>query len=123
MAAHPTEKASTVVYAKRIVAREKTRSNAQKSWSYAKQQSTYKKSYSSNKGSSGQQKEFIKKTEPDYKRAIKVFGMAPPFTTAQLKKRRNELLRKYHPDQGVKNDTMAKEINIGFSVLIKLADR
>lgn len=50
------------------------------------------------------------------KQALELFEMAKPYTLDQLKKRRMELLKKVHPDQGGSN-MIARMVNEAFELL------
>lgn len=50
------------------------------------------------------------------KDALEIFGMSKPYTFAELKKRRMELLKKVHPDQGGSN-MMARLVNEAYEIL------
>lgn len=58
--------------------------------------------------------------ESDFDRALRVFGLKLPFSSADLKKRRNELVKKNHPDHGGTNEKMI-EINKAYELLKRYA--
>ena len=55
-------------------------------------------------------------TQEDIDRSLRVFGMKFPYTSAQLRKKRNELIRINHPDHGGSNEK-AIEINTAYDIL------
>lgn len=52
------------------------------------------------------------------KSAQDLFDIKPPYTAAELKKRRMDLLKKVHPDTGGSN-MVAKMVNEAYDLLIK----
>jgi len=58
--------------------------------------------------------------ESDFDKALRVFGLKLPFSSADLKKRRNELIKKNHPDYGGTNEKMI-EINKAYELLKRYA--
>ena len=58
--------------------------------------------------------------ESDFDKALRVFGLKLPFSSADLKKRRNELVKKNHPDHGGTNEKMI-EINKAYDLLKRYA--
>lgn len=58
--------------------------------------------------------------ESDFDKALRVFGLKLPFSSADLKKRRNELVKKNHPDHGGTNEKMI-EINKAYELLKRYA--
>jgi hypothetical protein len=64
-----------------------------------------------------------KKAEPKFagsikteKEALELLGLSKPYTAANLKKRRMEMLKKVHPDQGGSN-MMARLVNEAYEIL------
>ena len=81
-------------------------------------ESSGKSSDSSYNGSSGSYTSSHQ--ESDFDKALRVFGVKLPFSSADLKKRRNELVRKNHPDHGGTNEKMI-EINKAYDLLKRYA--
>ncbi len=60
--------------------------------------------------------------DPEEKKAWALFDLSPDSDISQLKKRYNELAKKYHPDHNhgsSKAEELLKEINLAYSVLRK----
>jgi hypothetical protein len=62
----------------------------------------------------------VNTTDKKLSEALKLFNLNQPFTEAELKKKRNELLKKYHPDQTKSEDTteMSSKINTMYTYLL-----
>lgn len=83
-------------------------------------ESSGKSSDSSYNSSSGSGSYASPHQESDFDKALRVFGVKLPFSSADLKKRRNELVRKNHPDHGGTNEKMI-EINKAYDLLKRYA--
>ena len=83
-------------------------------------ESSGKSSDSSYNSSSGSGSYASTHQESDFDKALRVFGVKLPFSSADLKKRRNELVRKNHPDHGGTNEKMI-EINKAYDLLKRYA--
>ena len=83
-------------------------------------ESSGKSSDSSYNSSSGSGSYTSSRQESDFDKALRVFGVKLPFSSADLKKRRNELVRKNHPDHGGTNEKMI-EINKAYDLLKRYA--
>lgn len=82
--------------------------------------SSEKSSDSSHNSSGGSGSYTSPHQESDFDRALRVFGLKLPFSSADLKKRRNELVKKNHPDHGGTNEKMI-EINKAYELLKRYA--
>lgn len=62
---------------------------------------------------------------PELNKALKLFNLTLPFTELQLKKRRNELLKKYHPDEcnNPNNTELSSQINTTYTYLLDYANK
>lgn len=83
-------------------------------------ESSDKSSDSSHNSSGGSGSYASSNQESDFDRALRVFGLKLPFSSADLKKRRNELVKKNHPDHGGTNEKMI-EINKAYELLKRYA--
>lgn len=61
-----------------------------------------------------------KKMSP-FEEAKALFGVEMPYTLADIKSRRNKLVRQYHPDNNGGSEEMCKKINEAYTLLSKFA--
>lgn len=70
----------------------------------------------------GQQtKEPFRNASIDLSAALTLFDLQMPFKASELRKKRNQLLKKYHPDQGG-DPEMGKKVNMAYDILCEYAE-
>lgn len=57
----------------------------------------------------------------DLPTALKLYDVTMPYKTSEIKKKRNQLLKKFHPDEGG-DPEMSKKINTAYEILCKYAE-
>lgn len=59
-------------------------------------------------------------TENKYEKALLLFSLNPGYTLDELKRKRNELLKKYHPDEGEGNVKITQQVNEYYELLKRI---